>query len=538
MNQQADGKFSEKALKIGRSSATGSFQLFIGIALSNIILAIGTIVVARLISPEQYGLYAIALIPSATLTLFRDWGVNTAMTKYIAQSRAQNKEEDIKDIIKAGLAFEILVGLALSLISLFMASALATTIFNRQELSPLIGLTSIAIFSGAILAATQSSFVGFERMGLNSITTICQSLVKGLAQPLLVLFIFGALGATLGHVLSFLAAGIIGLTMLYLTLFKNLKRTGPRKPEKSKTLKMMLKYGFPMSISAILAGVLVQFYGFMMAFYCNDVVIGNYRAAVNFSVLLIFFTLPISTVLFPVFAKIDPQREHELLKNVFASSIKYTAMLLVPATMAIIVLSKPMISTLFGDQWVYAPAYLALYVTSNLLVTLGSLSITSFLTGLGQTAILMKLSGISLLLGIPLAFLLIPSYGIIGAILGNILAGLPSVFWGLRWVWKHYEAKPDFHSSLRIFAASSIAAATTYLSISLLHAAEWMRLAAGGLIFMFVYIATAPSIGALSQNDINNLRHMIPNLGFFSRLLNIPLTLAERILNILSIEKE
>jgi O-antigen/teichoic acid export membrane protein len=73
-------------------------------------------------------------------------------------------------------------------------------------------------------------------------------------------------------------------------------------------------------------------------------------------------------------------------------------MLLVPATIALIVLSKPMISTLFGDQGVYAPVYFALYFTSNLLVIFGSLSITSILTGLGQTTLLMKLSGISLLL--------------------------------------------------------------------------------------------------------------------------------------------
>jgi len=524
----------EKALEMGRVSATGGLQLFAGTVLSNITLAIGTIVLLRLISPEEYGLYAIALIPSSTMILFRDLGVNTAMTKYIAQSRAQNKEEDIKDIIKAGLALEILVGLAISLISLLMASTLATTVFNRQELSPLIGLTSIAIFSGAVLAAAQSSFVGFERMGLNGITTICQSLVKGIAQPLLVLFIYGALGATLGHVLSFLAAGMIGLVILYLTLFKNLKRTTLRKSEKSKILKMMLKYGFPLSISTTLTGVLVQFYGFMMAIYCSDIAIGNYRAAVNFFALLAFFTFPISTVLFPVFAKIDPQRERELMKNVFASSVKYTALLLVPATMAIMVLSKPMISTLFGDQWVYAPVYLAFYVTSNLLVIFGSLSVTSFLTGLGETTMLMKLSGISLLLGIPLALLLIPVYGIVGAILGNILAGLPSVFWGLQWVCKRYEAKPDFHSSFRIFAASSIAAALTYLPVSLLYAAEWIRLGLGGIIFILVYITAAPSIGALTQTDINNLRNMIPNLGFLSKLLDFPLTFAEKVLMITS----
>jgi len=57
---------------MGRKSATGSLQLFIGVAASTIIMAIGTIILARLITQEEYGLYTVALIPSATATLFRD----------------------------------------------------------------------------------------------------------------------------------------------------------------------------------------------------------------------------------------------------------------------------------------------------------------------------------------------------------------------------------------------------------------------------------------------------------------------------------
>jgi len=46
----------EKALKMGRVSATGSFQLFVGVATSSVIMAVGAIVLARLLSPAEYGL--------------------------------------------------------------------------------------------------------------------------------------------------------------------------------------------------------------------------------------------------------------------------------------------------------------------------------------------------------------------------------------------------------------------------------------------------------------------------------------------------
>jgi len=51
-------------------------------------MAIGTIIFARLMTPEEYGLYSIALIPSYIVILFRDCGVNLAITRYTASLRA------------------------------------------------------------------------------------------------------------------------------------------------------------------------------------------------------------------------------------------------------------------------------------------------------------------------------------------------------------------------------------------------------------------------------------------------------------------
>jgi len=525
----------DKALEMGKVSATGSFQLFIGVAVSTIIMAVGTIILARLMSPEEYGLYSIALIPSYMVILFRDWGVNSAIIKYTAYLRAENKEEDIRSIISAGLIFEIATGIALSLISLLLANFIAITIFHRPESTSLIAMASVTIFLGSLLTAAQSSFIGFERMELNSLTTICQAIAKSVASPLLVFVGYSALGAVLGYTVSFIAAALIGLTALYFSIFKSLKTKNSQKSGLSGTLKKMLHYGVPLSISSILTGFLVQFYAFLMVIYCTDTMIGNYQVTTQFATLLTFFTIPISTVLFPAFSKINQQNEHGLLQTVFASSVKYTAIILVPATMAMIFLSEPMISTLFGEKWTYAPFFLTLYVINSLFAIFGSLSLGSLLAGLGETKTIMKLSLLTLSFGIPLAFLLIPTLGIVGVILTSIIAGLPSMFSGLYWIWKRYGAKADFQSSTRIIMASAIAAVTAHLSMNFLNITDWIELAMGGTIFLAVYILAAPIIGAVSQSDINNLRAMLSGLGIVSKLINIPLALAERVANLHSV---
>ena len=56
-----------------------------------------------LMSPAEYGLYGVALIPSLMLSLFRDWGVNSALTKTIANLRGEGKEAQIHDAIYSGV---------------------------------------------------------------------------------------------------------------------------------------------------------------------------------------------------------------------------------------------------------------------------------------------------------------------------------------------------------------------------------------------------------------------------------------------------
>jgi stage V sporulation protein B len=520
---------TEKALEMGKTSATGSFQLLIGVALSTIIMAVGSIILGRLLTTDEYGLYSIVLIPATLINLFRDWGMNSAMTKYIASLRVSHREEEIHDVIVAGLIFEVASGLALSFLSLALASFIASTVFHRPESASFIAIISVAIISGSLLAASQAVFVGFERMELNSFTMISQAIVKTAIGPVLVFLGYSVLGAVIGYSLGFIAAGIIGLATFYFILLRPLRKKVTGNSSMTKTLKTMLHYGWPLSISSILGSILTQFYAFMVVPLTSNTMYGNLTTASNFSVLLTFLTVPITTVLFPAFAKLDAQKENDLVKTVYASSIKYTSILLVPATMALMALSGPMIGTLYGEKYVYGPFFLTIYVIGNLFAVFGSFSAGGFLSGLGETRILMIQSIITLAIGLPLGILLITMFGIIGLIIASVIAGLPSMFWGLYWIWKHYKVKADLQSSAKILAASAIAALMASLPTHFLNTANWTKLIIGLIIFLTIYILGAPIIGAVSQTDINNLRAMFSGMGLISKIINIPLNVAEKV---------
>jgi stage V sporulation protein B len=521
----------EKATEMGKTSAVGSLQLFLGRSFSTVILAVGTIIIGLFISEGDYGLYVVALVPATTFLLFQDWGVSTALTRYCAKYRSTNEEGQQRKIIVAGLVFEIATGTALTLMSILLANFIAYTVFGKPESAFLIVVSSINILMTAINTATGSIFVGFERMKLSSYSAVVTAITFSLISPLLVYFGYGAMGAVIGYTLSSVASSAFSLVALYLSIYRKLPHSKTNKSSIYQTLKPLLKYGIPLSIGGILGGLSSPIYSFLMASYVSNVLIGNFKIAGNFSSLLSLLILPISTVLFPAFSKLDPQKEKNLLKNLFSTSVKYTVLIVVPATMAIIVLSHPLIGTLYGNKWPDAPFFLALSSIYNFFVLIGWRSMNALLPAVGETKLLMYMNLLGLGVSIPLAFLLIPPLGIIGLIIGTQASGFPIMFIGLYFSWKRYGVKTDFLSSAKIFSASFLAALAVYAFLIFFAAAFWVQLVVGSIIFLAVYLISAPLVGAINQIDIKNLRTMFSSLGLISKLLEIPLRILERLLN-------
>ena len=537
----------DKALDMGKTSATGSFHLLIGVAGSTVIMFIGTFILATLLPVADLGLYGMALIPSSIISFFRDWGVNYALTQQIANFRASGKESEIHDVIVSGIVFEILTGAILSVICFAVAQPLALILnsSNAANLSIYISIMSLSIFAGAIFSAATAIFTGFERMKLNSLAQIIQAIVKTALGPALVILGFGVLGAVYATTASIVTGGLIGILIVYFAVFRSLRKCKVGKCNVKVTLKPMLMYGLPLTVSNIVIGVLPQVFAFTMAVYAGASMMGNYYAAVYFSVLLTFISIPISTALFPAFSKLNIENEPELVKTVFASSVRYTSILLVPATMILMTLSVPLIGFLFPKEGIFhalfianavpkfpdAPLFLAVSSIVNLLVLFGNISVGTFQTGIGKTNQIMKQSLASLSVGLPLAWGLVayfnsiggPSLAVIGGIFGTLASTLPSLVMALYWSWKNYRVKIDFRNSAKIFAASAIASILTYLFISFLSLPYFVILLSGFAVFMVVYLAVAPLIGAINQTDIDNFEKMFSSLGIIAKISSFPL---------------
>jgi O-antigen/teichoic acid export membrane protein len=344
----------------------------------------------------------------------------------------------------------------------------------------------------------------------------------------------GTYGAITGFTLATLLAGLIGV-MLMFTVYKRLPNPNGNKLEIGNNIKKMLKYGVPLSLGTILAGFLLQYYNFLLYIYvADDALIGNYAIAKNFVVLITFFAVPVTTMLFPTFSKIDHQKDRETLKNVFQTSVKYASLLVVPVAAMVMALAQPAISTLFGNKYAEAPLFLALLAITYLYPVLGSLSIGSLINGQGQTTFNLKIAIITAAVGFPLGFILISNYGVLGLIIITLTASIPGIIISLVFIRKRYHVTVHWKSSAKIFLSSAVAATITYVLIAQLHSfTSLTRLIIGVAIFTPTYLTAAILTKTFNRTDINNLREMFSALGPLRRLFNIILNIIEKLMALL-----
>ena len=362
-----------KATEMARVSARGGFNLMWGLVISTVISSVGTIVIARLLGAGNYGLYTIAFTAPNLISTFRDWGVNSAMVKYSAQYNNQAEATKIRGVFLSGLVFEVVVGATLSLLC-FLISPFLAGIFHRPTIVPLIQVISLIILTGGLINTATAAFTGMETMHLNSIMLIVQSVVKTALIVGLVALGFGSMGATIGFTTASLIAGLTGILLMF-TLYRSLPKSGNQRWDISGTVKTLFSYGLPLSIGTVLTTFLSYFYALILPIYVtNNSLIGNYNLAVLFAVLITFFVTPVTTMMFPAFSKLDPEKDYETLKNVFQYSVKYAALIVVPVTALVIALAQPGIGTLFAKTYAEAPLFLALSSLSYVLSAFGSLS--------------------------------------------------------------------------------------------------------------------------------------------------------------------
>jgi len=342
------------------------------------------------------------------------------------------------------------------------ADLLAAVIIQRPELGFCVRVSSISVFFQVVLTVVVAAFVGLDKAEFSAFTSNLNAISKAAISIALVLLGFGVVGAVIGAVAGYVVAGVVGLILL-LFFMREKYRDGDN-CSVSGDLKSLIFYGAPLYVSYVITSFLPMYQSIMLAIFATDFDIGNFNVASNFLTLMLILTGPIATALLPAFSKLNSSAE-EKMRGFFKLANKYTALIIVPVTFLMIVLSRELVYAIYGPAFASAPIFLAAYSVAYFLSGLVSLALTSLFNGLGETKIVLKMNLIAFVLIIVLSPVFTYSFGVLGVIAASLSASLIATIYVLYIGMKKFKVEFDRFALLKICFMSAISCLPVVLLI-------------------------------------------------------------------------
>lgn len=265
---------SDKLLEIAGASTAGGFSVFLGGAISTLVLAVGSILIARMLGPAGYGLYTLAFVTPSVLGSLVGFGVDDVMIRFPAKFRAEGHTEIVARLLKRGLSFRIVITLAASLIGFLFSDFFALYLLRRPELAFYVKVASFLVLFQGVFSLTTSAFIGLDKMEKNGLLSILMSLVRAPSAVMLILLGFGIAGAVLGYLLGYIVAAAAGIIILFPWLNGTSTSRGSDYgfvPD----IKLLVGYGFPLYMGSLLGILVSQFQLILLAYYVSNLDIGN-----------------------------------------------------------------------------------------------------------------------------------------------------------------------------------------------------------------------------------------------------------------------
>jgi O-antigen/teichoic acid export membrane protein len=376
---------------------------------------ISTMILARILTPEQVGVFAIAAVFSSLASMFRDFGV----AEYLIQMREFDRQK-----VAAALAMNIIVSWAMAA-AMFLGASAVANFYGYPVISDVMRIQSIGFLLVPFGAVTMAWF----RRELNFrpviISNVAGSLTGFVVSIALAWRGFGALS------LAWSAVAAIAVTVAFSLWYR--PKEFPRLPT-LRGLGEVFHFSKFVSLMYIVSQV---------AKSLPDLVVGRVLGAVDVAMLSrgnglveMFGRLvmrAVYSVCMPYLAKSD--RESGTIAPAYVNSVSYLTVVGWPMLAFMALAAFPAIRIMYGPQWDAAVPVAQVLCLACAIDLVHSMSREALLTrGLAKEA--NSLQFLLLLLG-ALSLSLIVPYGLIGAAWGATAACAAGVMLSQRYLALH-----------------------------------------------------------------------------------------------------
>lgn len=328
------------------------------------------LVLARLLSPDEYGLIGICLIFTTVLNGIVDSGFSNALIR-----KKEVTDEDYNTMFTTNMAISIIL-----YVLLFVSAPFVSDFFHRVELTALVRVTGLVLFCNA-LSITQVTILA-KRIDFKTKTKA--SLVSAVVSG-----VIGIAMAFIGFGVWSLVTQQLSRQLLYTLSLWVLNKWCPKFTFYKDSFKYMWGFGWKLLASGILNNVWNQLYQVVIGKCYTSSTLGHYTRANDYANLFSAnLTSIVQRVSYPVLSEMQDNKERMVLG--YRKLIKVTMFVTTVCMISLGAVAEPMIYTLIGTKWYEAATYLPLICVSMSLYPLHAINL-NILQVLGRSDIFLYL---------------------------------------------------------------------------------------------------------------------------------------------------
>jgi O-antigen/teichoic acid export membrane protein len=342
------------------------------------------IVLARILSPEDYGMLSMMIIFSSLTNIFIQNGFNTALVQ-----GKDVTEEDYSSV------FWVTMGLAVVMYTLLFVSAPWIAEFYKiPDIVAPFRVLSLIILPGA-WNSVQLAIIG-RRLDFRKVFTsnICAIIVSGVVGIICAYKGFGVWSLVIQNLLNILIACAV---MFFSVQWKpvlvcNLKR-----------IKQLISYGWKILVANLIDALYQDLSSLIIGKKYSTAMLGYYNRGKQFPQLINnSVNGAVQSVMLPAMAA--KQKNLNDVKATMRNSIRISSFIMFPVMAGLIGVAEPLVELILTEKWMPCVPYLRLFCASLAVYPIHSCNLQAF-NAIGKSDIYLKLEIIKKGVGIVLLIL-------------------------------------------------------------------------------------------------------------------------------------
>ncbi len=503
---------SSEVTELGVSTAKGGIYYISSSLLRGFFLFLVLIALVRLLSPNDYGLYTIAVAFYGVIEIIGYFGIGTALRKRLPESNDDSKRSHV---ISGAYLISGSMGIVLAAVAYLLSGYIAAHVYSNVALTQLFEIASITILADTLYNVGVSGLLGLGKNSGAGISNVSYAFANLIISPTLVILGYGVMGALIGNLVAYgLGAAI---SFIYILRSMHLKL---RLPD-YEMIRYLMYFSLPVFISNLANAGVTNFGILFLGAYVTATVVGGFGAAYKLASFISIIMAALTFVLLPAFSQMfSSERMAKRISDIYNGSLYYSLLLMLPLLAYIISVSYPLIALLFSYTYSYTSLYFAVIAVGLALAIIGNFAGT-LMIGHGSVGKYMLYELAVTVITLATMFALVPSIGALGLLISfYVITPIVTNIIYARYLFSKFSFKIDYGPLIKILVASVVLCVVLYGVSILLHQSR-ISVLINGVVALLIFPPILAFFRGAEKSNIEFARKVGSRMPFVKPVIDM-----------------